>query len=131
MKIKKDLMKQFLIKNTFIAILTIASTASLNAETTRDLNQSTHKNELKHGPNTSQVLPHRHISVFEKNKVLVEKITLLESENDVLKGINSRLSKSQRNTWFLYGALAVLLGAGLTITIPSLASSKRTNDEWR
>jgi len=121
MKIKKDPMKQFLIKNTFIAILTLASTVSLSAEPINKLNKA---DDTKHTRSSSKVFSHSNISVFEK-------ITLLESENDILKGLNSRLSKSQRNTWFLYGAFAVLLGAGLAVAIPSLTSRKKINDEWR
>jgi len=128
MKIKKDPMKQFLIKNTFIAILTLASTVSLSAEPINKLNKA---DDTKHTRSSSKVFSHSNISVFEKNKVLIEKLTLLESENDILKGLNSRLSKSQRNTWFLYGAFAVLLGAGLAVAIPSLTSRKKINDEWR
>ena len=128
MKIKKDPMKQFLIKNMFIAILTLASTVSLSEEPINKLNKA---DDTRHTRSSSGAFSHNNISVFEKNKVLIEKITLLESENDILKGLNSRLSKSQRNTWFLYGAFAVLLGAGIAVVIPSLTSRKKIVSEWR
>ena len=69
------------------------------------------------------------ISVKEQNQVLIEKNTILESEIDILRGQNDRLSKSQRNTWFLYGALSVLMGALLTYFLTSL-SRKNKYDDW-
>ena len=72
---------------------------------------------------------HSKISVKEQNQVLIEKNTILESEIDILRGQNDRLSKSQRNTWFLYGALSVLMGALLTSFLTSL-SRKNKYDNW-
>lgn len=72
---------------------------------------------------------HSKISVKEQNQVLIEKNAILESEIDILRGQNDRLSKSQRNTWFLYGALSVLMGALLTYFLTSL-SRKNKYDDW-
>ena len=72
---------------------------------------------------------HSKISVKEQNQILIEKNTILESEIDILRGQNDRLSKSQRNTWFLYGALSVLMGALLTYFLTSL-SRKNKYDNW-
>ena len=72
---------------------------------------------------------HSKISVKEQNQILIEKNTILESEIDILRGQNDRLSKSQRNTWFLYGALSVLMGALLTSFLTSL-SRKNKYDNW-
>lgn len=72
---------------------------------------------------------HSKISVKEQNQILIEKNTILESEIDILRGQNDRLSKSQRNTWFLYGALSVLMGALLTYFLTSL-SRKNKYDDW-
>ena len=72
---------------------------------------------------------HSKISVKEQNQVLIEKNSILESEIDILRGQNDRLSKSQRNTWFLYGALSVLMGALLTYFLTSL-SRKNKYDDW-
>jgi len=72
---------------------------------------------------------HSKISVKEQNQVLIEKNSILESEIDILRGQNDRLSKSQRNTWFLYGALSVLMGALLTYFFTSL-SRKNKYDDW-
>ena len=72
---------------------------------------------------------HSKISVKEQNQVLIEKNSILESEIDILRGQNDRLSKSQRNTWFLYGALSVLMGALLTSFLTSL-SRKNKYDNW-
>jgi len=69
------------------------------------------------------------ISVKDQNQVLIEKNSILESKIDILRGQNDRLSKSQRNTWFLYGALAVLMGALLTSYLSSL-SRKNKYDNW-
>ena len=70
------------------------------------------------------------VSIEEQNKVLTRKNSILESENDILKGQNDRLSKSQRNTWFLYGALAVVMGSLLTSFLSSF-TRKNKYDEWR
>ena len=69
------------------------------------------------------------ISVKDQNQVLIEKNSILESKIDILRGQNDRLSKSQRNTWFLYGALAVLMGALLTSYLSS-PSRKNKYDNW-
>jgi len=69
------------------------------------------------------------ISVKDQNQVLIEKNSILESKIDILRGQNDRLSKSQRNTWFLYGALAVLMGALLTSYLSSI-SRKNKYDNW-
>ena len=70
------------------------------------------------------------VSIEEQNKVLTQKNSILESENDILKGQNDRLTKSQRNTWFLYGALAVVMGSLLTSFLSSI-TRKNKYDEWR
>lgn len=70
------------------------------------------------------------VSIEEQNKILTHKNSILESENDILKGQNDRLSKSQRNTWFLYGALAVLAGSLLTSFLSSF-TRKNKYDDWR
>ena len=75
-------------------------------------------------------LPRSEVSIEEQNKILTHKNTILESENDILKGQNDRLSKSQRNTWFLYGALAVLAGSLLTSFLSSF-TRKNKYDDWR
>lgn len=75
-------------------------------------------------------LPKNEVSVQKQNQILTQKNAILESENDILKGQNDRLSKSQRNTWFLYGALAVVMGSLLTSVLSSF-SRKNKYDEWR
>lgn len=70
------------------------------------------------------------VSIEEQNKILTQKNSILESENDILKGQNDRLSKSQRNTWFLYGALAVLASSLLTSFLSSF-TRKNKYDDWR
>ena len=69
------------------------------------------------------------ISINQQNQELLERNGLLQSEIDILKAANERLSNSERNTWFLYGALAVVMGSLLTVIIPRLKRRKRFS-EW-
>jgi SH3 domain protein len=69
------------------------------------------------------------ISLNQQNQELLERNGILQSEIDILKAANERLTNSERNTWFLYGAFAVVMGALLTILIPRLKRRKRFS-EW-
>ncbi|WP_461481798.1 TIGR04211 family SH3 domain-containing protein [Porticoccus sp.] len=69
------------------------------------------------------------ISISQQNKELLERNGMLQSEIDVLKASNERLVGSERNTWFLYGALAVVMGSLLTLLLPRLKKRKRFS-EW-
>lgn len=69
------------------------------------------------------------ISINRQNKELLERNGLLQSEIDILTAANEKLTNSERNTWFLYGAFAVVLGALLTLMIPLLKRRKRFS-EW-
>lgn len=69
------------------------------------------------------------IAISEQNKELLERNGMLQSEIDVLKASNEQLASSERNTWFLYGALAVVMGSLLTVIIPRLKRRKRFS-EW-
>ncbi len=69
------------------------------------------------------------VAISQQNKELLERNGMLQSEIDVLKASNERLSNNERNTWFLYGALAVVMGSLLTLVLPRLKKRKRFS-EW-
>lgn len=69
------------------------------------------------------------VAISQQNKELLERNGMLQSEIDVLKASNERLSNNERNTWFLYGALAVVMGSLLTLLLPRLKKRKRFS-EW-
>jgi SH3 domain protein len=69
------------------------------------------------------------ISINKQNQELLERNGLLQSEIDILKAANQRLSSSERNTWFLYGVFAVVMGALLSVLIPRIKRRKRFS-EW-
>ena len=70
------------------------------------------------------------IQLDSSNQSLMEENQLLQHELDVLEGENSRLKDSSSSAWFIKGALAVGLGALLTLAIPHLSPSRK-NKEWR
>jgi len=92
-----------------------------NTESSRDGISS----ELK----TIKKISSNAISINKQNKELLERNGILQSEIDILKAANQRLTNSERNTWFLYGAFAVFMGALLTIIIPRIKRRKRFS-EW-
>jgi SH3 domain protein len=69
------------------------------------------------------------ISMNAQNQELLERNGILRNEIDVLKAANHQLESSERNTWFLYGAFAVLMGSMLTVILPRLKRRKRFS-EW-
>lgn len=69
------------------------------------------------------------IAISQQNRELLERNGMLQSEIDVLKASNERLATNERNTWFLYGAIAVVMGALLTLILPRLKRRKRFS-EW-
>lgn len=70
------------------------------------------------------------IDLDNSNQSLMEANQLLQHEIDVLQGENSRLSDNSSSAWFIKGALAVGLGALLTLAIPHVTPSRK-NREWR
>lgn len=69
------------------------------------------------------------ISINQQNRELLERNGILQSKIDILTAANERLTNSERNTWFLYGVFAVVMGALLTLIIPRLKRRKRFS-EW-
>lgn len=92
-----------------------------NTESSRDGMSS----ELK----TIKKISSNAISINKQNKELLERNDILQSDIDILKATNQQLTKSERNTWFLYGAFAVVMGALLAIIIPRIKRRKRFS-EW-
>ena len=69
------------------------------------------------------------VESHQRLQSLVENMQLLQTENDVLTAENENLQRSQRNTFFLYGAFTLLLGIIVAIIVPRLRVRKR-NDGW-
>jgi len=92
-----------------------------NTQSSRDGINSELKNIKKISSNA--------ISINQQNRELLERNGILQSEIDILTAANERLTNSERNTWFLYGVFAVVMGAMLTLIIPRLKRRKRFS-EW-
>lgn len=95
------------------------------------------KEELQRDPNQAAVVSTDGISRNEpsmldlnkRHQELMKQHQLLQTEVDVLKAENSRLAADNRNTFFLYGAGAVLLGVIIALLVPLLRRRKRYS-EW-
>jgi len=72
----------------------------------------------------------RAIQLDTDNRRLVETVETLRSEVDMLKADNQRLSEKLRSGAFLDGALAVLLGVGITLVVPRLWPRRRSSSSW-
>ena len=64
------------------------------------------------------------------NRRLVEEAENLRSSVDMLESENQRLQDSLRNSGFIDGALAVLLGVIITLVVPRLWPKRKRNDGW-
>lgn len=69
------------------------------------------------------------VESHQRLQTLAEKMQLMQTENDVLKSENENLRRSERTTFFMYGAFAVLLGVIAAIIAPKLKTQRR-NDGW-
>lgn len=69
------------------------------------------------------------VTLNTNNQKLMQERQLLETEIDVLKAENERLSDNSNQTWFLYGAIAVIIGVLLTLLLQNIRS-KRRYSEW-
>ncbi len=65
-----------------------------------------------------------------QNQKLLQDNGMLQSKIDVLGALNKQLESSHIQKWFLYGALAVFLGALLSILLPRLKRKRRGHSEW-
>lgn len=95
------------------------------------------KEELQRDPNQAAVVSTDDITrnepsmldLSKRHQELMKQHQLLQTELDVLKAENSRLVADSRNTFFMYGAGAVLLGVIITLMVPYLRRRKRYS-EW-
>ncbi|GAB1257191.1 TIGR04211 family SH3 domain-containing protein [Aurantivibrio plasticivorans] len=69
------------------------------------------------------------VQLNNANKQLMEQRQILDTEIDVLKAENERLSDNSNQTWFLYGAIAVIIGVLLTLILQKIRM-RRSYSEW-
>ncbi len=69
------------------------------------------------------------VQLHERHQTLTHDHQLIQTELDVLKAENERLSNDNRNTFFFYGACAVGLGALIAWIAPNMRRRKRFS-EW-
>ena len=69
------------------------------------------------------------VNLHNSNRELTHNFQLLQTELDVLKAENQRLQNDTRNTFFVYGAAAVLLGVIIALVVPNMRRKKRYS-EW-
>lgn len=69
------------------------------------------------------------LTLQQQNEELVKRNRMLQSEIDVLTASRDQLLRDNRQSWFIYGAVAVFLGALLTLLIPRLKPRRRFS-EW-
>ena len=69
------------------------------------------------------------INLDRRNQGLIEERETLKTRVDVLENLNQKLSDDARQTWFLYGAIAVGLGCLLTLIVQKVRI-KRRYSEW-
>jgi SH3 domain protein len=70
------------------------------------------------------------LNLHAQNQQLLKQNKMLQSEIDVLTATTEQLTGSRTQKWFFYGALAVFMGAILSIIIPRLKPKRRGYSEW-
>lgn len=70
------------------------------------------------------------LNLNAQNQQLLKQNKMLQSEIDILTATTEQLTASQTQKWFFYGALAVFMGAILSIIIPRLRPKRRGFSEW-
>ncbi len=118
--------------------LKLAQLSTQNEEITTNSNEASR--EIKALTSTNQTLSEElasikkissnTININAKNKELLEKNEKLKLKIDQLVTENARLSDQSNKAWFIRGALAVAIGALLTVIIPRF-KPKSKNSEWR
>lgn len=69
------------------------------------------------------------VNLQEQNEALIKENRMLQSQVDVLTATKDQLVSNDSQKWFIYGGLAVFLGALLAVLIPQLRPRKRFS-EW-
>lgn len=69
------------------------------------------------------------VSLNQRHQKLMHDHQVMQNELEVIKAENQRLQSDERNTFFLYGAGAVLLGVIITLVAPAFRRRKRYS-EW-
>ncbi|RLA45548.1 MAG: TIGR04211 family SH3 domain-containing protein [Gammaproteobacteria bacterium] len=70
------------------------------------------------------------INLHTQNQELLKQNTMLQSEIDLLKATTAQMANNNTQKWFFYGALAVFMGALLSILLPRLKRKRRGFSEW-
>ncbi|KJS04110.1 MAG: hypothetical protein VR73_15615 [Gammaproteobacteria bacterium BRH_c0] len=69
------------------------------------------------------------LTLQEQNEELIKRSHMLQSEIDVLTASRDQLQSDNTQRWFMYGGIAVFLGALLATLLPSLRPRRRYS-EW-
>lgn len=69
------------------------------------------------------------VALQEQNEELIKRNRMLQSEIDVLTASRDQLLGDNRQRWFMFGGLAVFLGALLAVLLPRLKPRRRYS-EW-
>lgn len=69
------------------------------------------------------------LTLQEQNEELIKRSHMLQSEIDVLTASRDQLQNDNTQRWFMYGGIAVFLGALLAVLLPRLRPRRRYS-EW-
>lgn len=86
-------------------------------------------NEASSELNDIRKLSSNATSIHRQNQELLTKNSMLQGDLDILSATNTRLRADQSQSWFVYGALAVFMGALLAVLLPRLKRRKKFS-EW-
>lgn len=106
-----------------------ASVAELQALREKHAALELRNQELETELSTMKKLSANALTLQEQNESLIKENRMLQSDVDVLTATRDQLVRNNSQKWFLYGGIAVFLGALLTVLIPQLKPRKRFS-EW-
>lgn len=98
---------------------------SLQAETLKNRNQAIHEELAMLKKVSSSAL-----ELQQQNQELLKRNKMLQSDMDILTARAEQLQAVHTQKWFLYGALAVFMGALLSVLIPRLKRKRGGYSEW-
>lgn len=98
---------------------------SLQAETLKDRNQAIHEELAMLRKVSSSSL-----ELQQQNQELLKRNKMLQSDMDILTAHAEQQQALHTQKWFLYGALAVFMGAMLSVLIPRLKRKRGGYSEW-